>query len=87
MKITISSKTLSSYSEIDKFALIPKKQWADFELGEHELIINGKNEKVEIIEMLCDCVGPDKIHQHRIIDLRNVWDDLSLESKKEIEIG
>lgn len=87
MKLTISSKSLSSYSEIDKFALIPKKLWDDFGLGEKELSINGRNFKVEIIEMLCDCMGTNKNHEHRIIDLREIWDELDLTGQKEISIG
>lgn len=86
MKLTISSKIMGSFSEIDKFALIPKKLWGDFGLGEKELVINGQTVRVEIIEMLCDCAGPDKNHQHRIIDLRGVWNDLGLDDKKEISL-
>lgn len=86
MKISISQKNISSYSEIDKFALIPKKLWSDFELGEKELMLDGRKLKVEILEMLCDCMGANKTHQHRIIDLREFWDELSLDGKKEINV-
>lgn len=85
MKLKTHNKPINEYTEIDKFLLIPKKMWEDFELGETTLRLNGKTEKLRIYDIPCECVAPH--HQHRIIDLRDVWNKLRLSANQEIEIS
>ncbi|PIT97237.1 hypothetical protein COT77_02615 [Candidatus Berkelbacteria bacterium CG10_big_fil_rev_8_21_14_0_10_41_12] len=86
IKLSTSDKTLGSFSEIDKFAIIPKKLWDDFPAGKKMINIRGKNREVEVYEILCDCMGKEKKHNHRIIDLRELWKELDLKNKTKIEI-
>jgi len=85
MKLKTHNKPINEYTEIDKFLLIPKKLWEDFNIGEMTLKLDGKSICLRVYEIPCDCVAPH--HQHRIIDLRDVWDELKLSANSEIEIS
>lgn len=85
MKLKIYAKEFNKYTQIDKFALIPKKMWNDVETGSQQVCINGQEVRVRIYDVPCDCNG--KMHSHRLIDLRDVWDKLGLRSNKNIEIS
>ncbi len=76
MKLKAHNKILGTHSEIDKFLLVPKKLWDEFGEGEIGVSINGKRVKIRVYDILCDCVGEE--HHHRLIDLRQVWDDLKI---------
>ncbi|MCX6809489.1 MAG: hypothetical protein NTZ65_01935 [Candidatus Berkelbacteria bacterium] len=84
IKIKVHNKIFGKYSEIDKFFLVPKKIWDDFEVGEKELKINNQKVRVRIYDVLCDCSS--KMHNHRIADLRSVWEKLNLEEGNEITV-
>lgn len=85
MKFKAHDKPINEYTEIDKFLLIPKKLWEDFGVGDTSLKLDGKSKKLRIYEIPCECVTPR--HQHRIIDLRDVWNELNLSANQEIEIS
>jgi len=85
IRLKAHNKKVSEYSDIDKLILIPKKLWEDFPLGEGEYILSGKKLKLRIYEIPCNC-NPVK-HVHRIIDLRDKWEELNLSEGIELEIG
>ena len=82
IKIKVHSKVFGKYSEIDKFFLVPKKYWDDFETGDKELKINNQKVILRIYDVLCDCSS--KMHTHRVVDLRSVWEKLNLKEGNEI---
>lgn len=84
IKLKVHDKTLSQMSEIDKFFLVPKKQWEYFPLGENELIINKNKLKIWVHEIPCEC--SHELHYHRIADLRDVWTNLNLKNDQEVEV-
>ena len=75
---------LGSFSEIDRFILIPKKYWDDFIPGETKLKIKGEQVSVRIYDIPCDC--SIKMHTHRIIDLRDIWEKLQIKNGDEVEV-
>jgi len=75
---------ISKFSEIDKLILIPKKNWEDFPLGEGEYRLNGKKQMLRVYDIPCDC--SHEIHNHRILDLRDIWDELEIKNGNGMEI-
>lgn len=84
MKLQAHHKKNDKFSQIDKFILIPKKNWDDFQLGESSYTINGKQINLRVYDCPCDCSG--KMHSHRIIDLRDAWEDLALSDGANVNI-
>lgn len=84
IKLKVHDKTLSKMSDIDKFFLVPKKQWDYFPLGENQLKLNGKDLKILIRDIPCEC--SQELHYHRIADLREIWDELELKDGQEIGV-
>lgn len=84
IKLKVHDKTLSQMSEIDKFFLVPKKQWDYFPLGENDLTIDGKSLKIWIHDIPCEC--SQELHYHRIADLREVWSVLGLKNGQEVRV-
>lgn len=76
--------SLGSFSEINRFILIPKKYWDDFLPGKTKLKIKGKEVLVRIYDIPCDC-NP-KRHTHRIIDLRDIWEKFQIKNGEELQI-
>lgn len=85
MKLKVHNKEFNEYTQIDKFALVPKKMWEEIETGSQSLSINGKNVTVRVYDVPCDCTGA--MHSHRLIDFRSVWDKLDLKANQDIEIS
>jgi len=77
-------KPINEHTEIDRCLLIPKKLWDDFEAGDLNVKIDGKKITTRIYDVFCECVGPN--HTHRILDLRETWDDLGLKENQVVEI-
>ena len=84
LELKAQDKKFNGFTEIDKFALIPKKKWDDFELGENTLVLNGSRHKVRVYEVPCTCIG--QRHTHRILDLRSVWNKMDLRDHERIEV-
>lgn len=84
MKLTAHFNEKRKFSDIDKFILIPKKFWEYFSLGESKYKLNDKNLSLRVYDVPCDCSG--EMHTHRLIDLRDIWDELGLKDGQEIEI-
>ena len=84
IRLKAHGKPLGRYSEIDKYVLIPKKLWEDFKPGEKDLVIKGIKTKTRVYDVLCDCVKPD--HNHRLIDLRDYWEQLGINDGDSLEI-
>ena len=84
MKLKAHDKQITSYSEVDKIVLIPKKIWEDFELGKNNLKINGNPFSLRVYDLPCDC--NKQMHTHRVIDLREVWGELNLKDGQVLEI-
>ena len=84
LNLKAHSGRLGSFSEIDRFVLIPKKYWDDFLVGVTKFKIKGKKVSVRIYDIPCDCYP--KKHTHRIIDLRNIWGDLQIKNGEELPI-
>jgi hypothetical protein len=84
IKLKVHDKTLSKMSEIDKFFLVPKKQWDYFPLGENELTMNEKPVKIWIHDIPCEC--SQDLHYHRIADLREIWKTLDLKNGQEVRV-
>lgn len=84
LKLKAHENKISKFSEIDKLILIPKKNWDDFELGEKEYGLNGKRLKLRVYEIPCDC--SHQMHNHRILDLRDIWSELKITDGDEMEI-
>lgn len=85
MKLKAHNKEFNEYTQIDKFALVPKKMWEEIETGNQSLSVNGKDTSVRVYDVPCDCTGV--MHSHRLIDLRDIWDKLGLEANRDIEIS
>jgi hypothetical protein len=85
MKLKVHDKEFNQYTQIDRFAVIPKKMWDEFELGAQTLSINDNNVTVRVYDVPCDCSG--SMHSHRLIDLRAIWKDLGLQSNQDIDIS
>jgi len=84
IKLKVHTKPISKQTDIDKYLLVPKKLWSDFEAGEMSLKLNGTKVKTRIYEIPCNCVGEE--HIHRIIDLRELWEKLDLKENSELEV-
>jgi hypothetical protein len=84
MKLKVHDKKISDYSEIDKIIFIPKKISDEFVLGENSIKIDGIKFTLRVYDLLCDC--NKQMHTHRVVDLRDVWEDLNLVDGKEVEI-
>ncbi len=84
IKLKAHNKPISEFTEIDKYLLVPKKLWDDFPPGETRLIVSRKRVSLRIYDVPCECV-PQK-HQHRIIDLRAIWQDFKIEENQELSI-
>lgn len=78
------TKPINEHTDIDRYLLVPKKNWGDFEIGDLELKINGINIKTRVYDVFCECVTPK--HNHRIIDLRDMWSKLDLKENIEVEV-
>ncbi len=85
MKLKTHTKEFNEYTQIDKFALVPKKMWGDIEVGSRQLSINGRNVTARIYDVPCDCSGV--MHSHRLIDLRSIWNKLGLKPNEDIEVS
>jgi hypothetical protein len=85
LKLKVQNKKFNDSTEIDKFVLIPKKYWENFEEGVNKITIDGTKTKVRIYSIPCVCIGSP--HEHKIIDLRPLWARLNLENKEEVEIN
>lgn len=84
IKLKVHNKPLNESTSIDKYILVPKKLWEDFNCPELELRLNGKKTKLRTYEIPCQCVG--KQHTHKIIDLREIWDEMKLSGSSIVEI-
>lgn len=84
LKLKVQNKKFNDSSEIDKFVLIPKKYWGNFEDGINKVKLDGVKINARIYEIPCTCVG--SAHTHKILDLRPHWEKFNLEFKEEIEI-
>lgn len=84
IRLKAHSHAVGKHSTIDKLILIPKKICDDFTVGESEYILNNKKLKLRVYDVPCDCSSPT--HTHRIVDLRDVWDQLNLKEGSELEI-
>lgn len=85
LKLKVHTKPISPYTDIDKYILVPKKIWDEFQVGSIEILINGSKVKTRVYDVFCDCVG--ERHNHRIIDLRDQFDDLDLKENQEVTIS
>jgi hypothetical protein len=85
IKTKALNKVFNEFTQIDKFALVSKKVWDDLPQGEANLSLNGKAVKVRIYDVPCNC--SNQMHTHRLIDLRDSWDDLKLTNGQVIEIS
>jgi len=84
LKLKTHGEPINQYTDIDKYLLVPKKLWGDFELGESELKIDGQKIRTRVYDIFCECTMPK--HNHRIVDLRDVWVKLNLKENQEVEI-
>lgn len=84
VRLRVHSKPFNEHTKIDKFLMIPKKLWGDFETGLIVVQINGKKIKTRVYDIYCECIG--KQHTHRILDLREAWKELGLQDNLEVEI-
>lgn len=85
LKLKCHANKIGEFSEIDKIILIPKKISDEFEVGEDEYSLDGQKMRLRIYDIPCNC--SQKMHTHRIIDLREVWEKLNLSDGQEVEIG
>ncbi len=85
MKLTAHYNKQGKFSEIDRFILIPKKIWEDFSPGISDYKINDRKFTLRVYDVPCDCTG--NMHTHRLIDLRDIWDDLGIEDGQILEIS
>lgn len=85
ISLKFHNKAINQYTQIDKYFLVPKKVIDFFPEGEIVLLVDGKKIKTRVYNIFCDC-RPEK-HTHRIIDLRDYAEKLSLENGKESEVG
>jgi len=84
IKLKTHSKPLNEFTDIDKFLVVPKKIWNEIEPGTAKLRINGASVSVRIYNIPCECVG--KMHSHRLIDLREIWDKIGLKENEEVTV-
>jgi hypothetical protein len=84
LRLKAHNKKISKFSEIDQLILIPKKNWDDFPLGEGDYRLNGKKFKLRVYDIPCDC--SQEMHNHRILDLRDIWNEEGMSEGKEMEI-
>ena len=84
IRLKAHSRSVGKLNEIDKLLLIPKKNWDDFPVGEGEYKLNSKKLKLRVYDVPCDCSGED--HVHRIVDLREVWNNLALQEGTSLEV-
>lgn len=85
LKLKVHTKPISPYTDIDKYILVPKKIWDEFQVGSIEILINGSKVQTRVYDVFCDCVGEK--HSHRIIDLREQFDGLDLKENQEVIIS
>ena len=85
IKLKAHNKPFNDYTDIDKFLVVPKKLWNEIGVGETTLKINGSRVKLRVYDIPCDCVG--KMHQHRLIDLREIWDKIDLKVNELVGVG
>lgn len=85
LKLRVHIKPFNEYTDIDKYLVVPKKLWEDFQPGESQLTLKGIKSKVRIYDIPCECVG--SMHNHRLIDLREEFNKIGLKDNEEIEIG
>lgn len=85
LRLKAQNKKFNDFTEIDKFALIPKKWWGSFELGINNVTINGTEVSVRIYEVPCTC--SKNRHTHLILDLRQNWEKLKLKDHDRIEVN
>ena len=84
IKLRAHNKIIGNYNEIDRFLLLPKKNWDEIREGDVSIILNGKKVKTRVYDILCNCVGED--HHHRLIDLRGLWEDLKIKEGDNITV-
>jgi len=84
IKLKVHDKPFNEYADIDKFLVVPKKLWDDIKAGEITLKLNESRVKVRVYDIPCNCVG--KMHQHRLVDLRSVFDKLGLKEADELTV-
>jgi len=84
IRLKAHNKTVGKLNKIDKLILVPKKYWEDFPAGESEYRLNHEKLKLRVYDIPCDCSGPN--HTHRIVDLRDIWDELNLIDGSDLEI-
>lgn len=85
VKLRVHDKPFNEYTDIDKYLVAPKKLWEEFEPGEQTIRINGKQIKVRVYDIPCTCVG--SMHNHRLIDLRGLWEELGIKAGEEVLLG
>jgi len=84
VKLRVHNKPFNEYTDIDRFLVAPKKLWDEFKPGEQKIIINNNPVKVRVYDIPCACTGP--MHNHRLIDLRGVWDKLKIKAGEQITL-
>jgi len=84
LRLKAHSQPLNEYTKIDKFVLVPKKLWDELTVGKIEFKLKGKKVKTRIYDIPCDC--NQRMHTHRLIDLRDEWDRLEITSGEELTL-
>lgn len=84
LKLKVHNKPFNEYADIDKFLVVPKKIWNEVAPGTMKLKINGSKVSARIYDIPCKCVS--KMHSHRLIDLREIWDKIGLKENEEVEV-
>ena len=84
MKLKAHDKKVSEFSEIDKIILIPKKISEEFALGAQKLKLDGKKTELRVYDVPCNC--NKEMHTHRVVDLRDVWDEMDIKDGDLLEI-
>ncbi len=85
IKLIVQNRKLNDFTNIDKFALIPKKWWDYFDAGDNFISLNNIKMQLQVFEVPCTCVGSK--HTHRILDLRKIWDKFNFHNHQTIEIS
>lgn len=84
IKLKAHNKPFNEFTDIDKFLVVPKKMWGEIALGSLKLKIKNLNVTVRIYDIPCSCIG--KMHSHRLIDLRGVWDKVQIKENEKVTV-
>lgn len=85
LKLKFHNSPINQYTQIDRYLLIPKKYSDSFPEGEVNFEMMGRAVKTRVYDIFCDC--RKEKHTHKIIDLRDITTDTSIENNQEIEIS